>query len=134
MRGVETHVVGRRNGNAVFLRVPAHVEDLLVKIDLIRIGLLAHALRAAHGAVGAATFLAVFAAGVVGGVHGGGNADFLGLEGALIGLEDHLGVFSFFGWVDHEVVVVRAGHDILGVAREDHLEFVEDAVILVRVA
>lgn len=36
--------------------------------------------------------------------------------------------------VDHEVVVVGTCHDILCIAREDNLEFVEDAVIFIGVA
>jgi hypothetical protein len=46
----------------------------------------------------------------------------------------NLGVLVRIARVDHEVVVIRACHDILGVAGEGHLEFVKDAVVLVGVA
>lgn len=125
-----TYVVGGRNGNTIFIRMPAHVQDLLVEVDLVRIGLLLHAAAGAGRAARARAVL--LSVGVL--VHRRRHAHLLRLEGRLVRLEHDLRVLALVRGVDHKVVVVAAGHDILGIAREDHLEFVEDAVVLVRVA
>ena len=111
------------------------MQNLLVEVNLIRVRLLAHALRAARRAIRSAPLLPILAGARTGGVvHRRWNTDFLRLESALVGLQHDLGVLAFFGGVDHKVVVVGAGHDVLGVAGEDDLELVEDAVVFVRVA
>lgn len=130
-QGQNTHVVRRRNGYAVLLRMPAHVQNLLVEVDLIGVGLFAHALRAAGGRVRARSFLA---AGTRRAVHRRGDADLLRLEGALVGLQHHLRVLALFRRVDHEVVVVAASHDVLRIAGEDYFKLVEDAIVLVGIA
>ena len=103
------------------------MQNLLVEIDLVRIRFLPHAGSPprCRRAGPAALLLAV---------DGCRHAHLLGLEGALVGLQDNLDLLLGVGRVDHEVVVVRARHDVLAVAREHHLELVEDRVILVGVA
>jgi len=46
--GKYEEVVGRRNGYAVFKRMPAHVQNLLVEVNLICISLLAHPLSSTN--------------------------------------------------------------------------------------
>ena len=48
----DTYIIRRSDGNAVFLWMPAHVQDLLVEVDLVRIGLLTHPLRTTSWAAG----------------------------------------------------------------------------------
>ena len=130
-----THIVRRRNRYAVLLWMPAHVKNLLVKVNLVRIGLLPHSLRSAGRTVGSAALLAVLTSAWTRGiVHWRGYADLLRLERTLVRLQHDFSVLAFFAWVDHEVVVVAAGHDILRIAGEDDLEFVEDTVVLVCIA
>ena len=50
--GESTYVVRGRNGNAILEGMPAHVQDLLVEVDLIRIGLLLHPATRASRAAG----------------------------------------------------------------------------------
>lgn len=50
--GTKAHIVGRGNGNAVFEWMPAHVQDLLVEVDLIGIGLFLHAAAGPSRATG----------------------------------------------------------------------------------
>ena len=128
---MQTHVVRSSNGDAVLMGMPAHMQNLLVEVDLVSVGLLAHALGATSWRAGPAALLAVLTGT---GVHGRRNANLLGLEGALVGLQNDLGVLVRVARVDHEVVVIRACHDILCVSGEGHLELVEDAVVLVGVA
>ena len=110
--------------------MPAHVKDLLVEINLIRIGLLPHpAARTNRATRSGAVLLPVGAP-----VHGRGHANLLRLERRLVGLQHNLGVLVLVGGVDHEVVVVASGHDVLRITREDDLEFIEDTVVFVCVA
>lgn len=125
----KTYIVCRRNCNAVFEWMPAHVQDLLVEVDLIRIGLLLHATAGAGRAAGSRTSLLSVAL-----AHRRRYTNLLCLECRLVCLEHNLRILFFLCGVDHEVVVVAAGHNVLGVAREDHLELVEDAIVLVRIA
>jgi hypothetical protein len=127
---VETYVVRSSNGDAVLMGMPAHMQNLLVEVDLIGVGLLAHTLGATSWGARPTALLAVLTST---GVHGRGNADLLRLEGALVRLQHDLGVLVRVARVDHEVVVIRACHDILRVSGESHLELVEDAVVLVGV-
>lgn len=110
---IKTHVVRSSNGDAVLMGMPAHMQNLLVEVNLIGVGLLAHALRATGWRAGPATLLAVLTGT---GVHGRGDADLLCLEGALVSLQHDLGVLIRVAGVDHEVVVIRACHDILRVS------------------
>ena len=116
--------------------MPAHVENLLVEINLVRVRLFAHPRALAGRTVGAAVALLAVLTGARARriVHRCGYANFLGLECALVCLQHDLGVLAFFRRVDHEIVVVRAGHDVLAVAGVDDLELVEYRVIFVRVA
>lgn len=128
---VKTHVVRSSNGDAVLMGMPAHMQNLLVKVNLIGVGLFAHALGTSSWRTCPAALLAVLTGT---GVHGRGNANLLCLEGALVCLQHDLGILVRVARVDHEVVVIRACHDILGVTGEGYLELVEDAVVLVGVA
>ena len=128
---VKTHVVRSSNGDAVLMGMPAHMQNLLVEVDLIGVGLLTHALGTASWRARPAALLAVLTGT---GVHGRGNANLLCLECALVCLQHDLGILVRVARVDHEVVVIRACHDILCVSGEGHLELVEDAVVLVGVA
>ena len=112
------------------------MQDLLIKIDLIGVGLLAHSASLAGGAGCGAAGAGGALFGAVGrcAVDGGGDADLLGFEGGFVGLEDDFGFDFGVGGVDHEVIVVAAGHDVAAVAAEDDFEFVEDTIILVCVA
>ena len=111
--------------------MPAHMQNLLVKVDLIGVGLLAHALGSTSWRASPTALLAVLTGTSV---HGRGNANLLCLEGALVCLQHDLGVLVRVARVDHEVVVIGACHDILRVSGEGHLELVKDAVVLVGVA
>lgn len=118
--------------------MPAHVQDLLVEVDLVRIRLLSHPSTLSTGsrsgtACSGGSLLAI-RPGAGRRVDGRWDSNLLGLEGRLVGLEHHLNLLFGVGGVDHEVVVVTAGHDILGIAGEDDLKLVEDAVVLVCVA
>lgn len=113
------------------MRVPAHVQDLLVEVDLIRIGLLAHALCTTGWRACTASLLAVLTSTSV---HRRGDADLLRLECALVGLQHNLGVLVRVARVNHKVVVVGSSHDVSSITRESHLELVEDAVVFVCVA
>jgi len=123
-----TYVVRSGNGNAVLEGVPAHVQNLLVEVDLIGIRLLLHATAGASRAAGPRSGLLAAL------VHGSGHTDLLRLERRLVRLEHNLRILFFLRRVNHEVVVITAGHDVLGVAGEDNLELVEDAVVFVGVA
>ena len=128
-----THIVRRRDSDAVLLWMPRHVQDLLVKVNLVRIGFLAHPLRSSNRTARSGSLLTVLCASPSI-VHWRWNTHLLRLERTLVSLEHNLCVFAFFRRVDHEIVVVRARHDILGIAREYNFELVEDAVVLVGVA
>lgn len=108
--------------------MPAHVQDLLVEVNLVGIGLLLHATAGASRAAGArAGLLSVTLA------HRRRYTNLLCLERRLVRLEHNFGVLLFFCGVDHEIVVVASRHNVIGIAGEHHLELVEDAVVLVRV-
>lgn len=111
--------------------MPTHVQDLLVEVDLVRVCLLAHALRTASGRARTATLLAVLTSA---GVHGRRDTDLLGFEGALVSLKDDFGVLVRIAGVDHEVVVVGASHNVPRITREGDLKLVENAVVLICVA
>lgn len=82
--------------------MPAHVQNLLVEVNSIGVGLLAHACTLAGWTVGSAVALLA----VLGAVHGRGDADLLRLESALICLQNNFSVLAGLGRVDHEIVVV----------------------------
>ena len=110
------------------------MQNLLVEVNLVRIGLLPHSLRrtrcpGSRTTSPRAPLLTCRRAG--GRVDRGGNPDFLRLESGLVSLEHDFGFLLGVGWVDHEVVVVAAGHYVAAVAAEDDFEFIEDAVIFV---
>lgn len=107
------------------------MQNLLVEVDLVRVRLLLHPLRSSRRA--ACSGSALLGAGA-GRVHRRRDADLLRLEGRLVRLQNNLRILVRVRRVDHEVVVVAARHHILRIAREDHLELVEYAVVLVCVA
>lgn len=109
--------------------MPAHVQDLLIEVDLIRIGLLLHAATRPGRAGGSGA--ALLPVGTL--VHRGRHADLLRLERRLVRLQDNLRLLAGVGRVDHKVIIVASGHDILCIAREDNLELIKDAVVFVRV-
>lgn len=123
----KTYVICSSNGNAILIRMPAHVQDLLVKVDLIRVGLLLHAPAHANGAACSGPILLSIRTLV----HRRWDANLLRLESRLICLQYDLRLLARVGGVDHEVVVVTSSHHVLCVARENNLELVENAVILI---
>ena len=117
--------------------MPAHVQNLLVEIDLVCIRLFPHALSlpsCTSGRTAGSRAALLAAVRACGRVHRCGNANLLGLESGLVSLQNHFGILLRVRWVDHEVVVVAPRHDVLAVAREHDLELVEDAVVLVGVS
>ncbi len=87
-----SYVIRRGDRNAVLERVPTHVQDLLVEVDLIRIRLLAHPLALAWRSWAArprAAFLAVRSR-ARGRVDRRWDPDLLRLEGRLVRLQHHL--------------------------------------------
>src|SRR5262245_58894527 len=90
--GGVTHVVGCRDGNAVLEWVPAHVQDLLVEIDLVGICLLAHPLSLARrrAACAGTALLASVGHGAGRRVDGSGHPNLLSLKCRLVGLEHDL--------------------------------------------
>lgn len=130
-----THVVRGRNGNAVLEWMPAHMQNLLVEVNLVRIRLLTHPLACSRRAARTRPVLLTAISGrTCRRVDRSGNAHFLGLERRLVGLQYNLNFLLWIGWVDHEVIVVAASHDVLAIARKDNLKLVEDTVIFVGVA
>lgn len=132
-----THIISSSNSNAILLRMPAHVQNLLVEINLIGIRLLTHPLGTTSGAIGPASLLAAFfttRAARARAAHGSRDSDLFGLESGLVGLQHNFSVVAGFCRVDHEIVVVGACHDVAGVAREGDFELVEDGIVLVRIA
>ena len=109
--------------------MPAHVKDLLIEINLVRIGFFLHPATWTSRATRPGTIL--LSVGPL--VHRCRYADLLCLESRLVGLQHNLGVLARFGGVNHEVVVVTACHDILCITREDNFEFVKDTIVLVGV-
>lgn len=135
IKGIKTHIIRRSNRNTIFLRMPTHMQNLLVEINLIRIRLLPHPLRPTGRTVRSGPLLSSWRArSATGAVHRRWNADLLRLEGRFVCLKDDLGVVARFRRIDHEVVVVGTGHDVLRVTRENDLELVEDGVVFVGVA
>lgn len=88
-----TYVVRSRNGDAVLERMPAHMQDLLVEINCIRIRLLAHPRSLTSWTVCSAVALLVLAASSV---HRCRDANLLRLERALICLQYNLSVLADF--------------------------------------
>jgi hypothetical protein len=135
----ESYVVGSRYSYAVLERMPAHVQYLLVKVNLVCIRLFSHPLASTNGtrswaASSGSSLLATRSSWTRRRVHRSRYAHFLRLECRLVRLQHDLGILLGVGWVDHEVVIVRSSHDVLRVTRKDDLKFIEDAVVLVSVA
>ena len=127
--GSVTYVVRGRNRNTVLKGMPAHVQDLLVEVDLVGIGLLLHPTARTRGAARPrASLLSITL------VHGRWYANLLRLEGRLVRLQHNLRLLLLVCRVDHKVVVITAGHDVLGITGEHNLELVENAVVLIRIA
>lgn len=114
--------------------MPAHVQDLLVEIDLVGIGFLAHPLCPGRAACSGAILLAAIRSGTRRRVDRSWHAHFLSLERRFVGLQDDLYLLLRVRRVNHEVVVVAARHDILRIARKDNLELVEYTVVLIGIA
>jgi hypothetical protein len=127
--GGGTYVVRSCNRNTVLKGMPAHVQDLLVEVDLVGIGLLLHPTAGTGGAARSRASLLSIAL-----VHGRWYANLLRLEGRLVRLQHNLRLLLLVCRVDHEVIVITAGHDVLGITGEHHLELVENAVVLIRIA
>src|SRR5690554_4964413 len=115
----KTHVIGSGDGDGILEWMPAHMQDLLVEVDLVRVRLLPHPCTGSGSRrpCPAALLLAV---------DGCGDANLLRLEGTLVGLQHNLNLLLGCGGVDHEVVVVGSRHDILAVTREYDLELIKD--------
>lgn len=134
-----TNIICSRNRYAVFKRMPAHVQNLLVEINLVRVRLFLHPSPLTSCACRWATSsrIALFTSRPIrrtcGCVDWGGDPNLLLLESRLIGLKNNFRLPLRIRGIDHEVVIVATCHHILGVAGEDDLELVEDAVILVSV-
>lgn len=124
------YIVGCRNCNAILERVPAHVQNLLVKINLIGIGLLSHPPTDTCRTPGSrSTLFARIRR--IDGIDGGGDTNLLGFEGGLVGLKDNFRFFGWIGGINHEIIIVAPRHYILSITRKDHLKFVKYAVVLV---
>jgi hypothetical protein len=136
--GKQTYVIRGSNRYAVLERMPAHMQDLLVEVDLIRIGLLPHSpplpTRSSSRTSSPRTTLLSTTGWARRAVDRCRDADFLCFERRLVGLKDHFRFSLRVRWIDHEVVVVAAGHDITAVTAEDHFKLIKNAVIFVRVA
>ena len=82
-----TYIVRRRNRYAVFVGMPAHMQNLLVEINLVRIGLFSHSPSLTSSPCGwtASSRVALFSCWTVGRACGRINRcrdpDFLSLEG-----------------------------------------------------
>ena len=119
--------------------MPAHVQNLLVEINLVRVRLFLHpsALTSCSCRWAASSRVALFTSWPIRRtcrcVDRGGNPDLLLLESRFIGLKNNFRFPLRIRGIDHEVVIVAARHHILGVPGEDDLELVEDAVIFVSV-
>lgn len=106
------------------------MQNLLVKVNLIRIGLLLHpAARASRATRSGSILLAVGTS-----VHRCRDANLFRLERRLVGLQHNLRILALVGGVNHKVIVVASSHHVLRVTRKDDFELVKDAVVLVRVA
>lgn len=111
--------------------MPAHVKNLFVEVDLIRIGFLSHACALTRGTTSTAGSLlrTIWTCCI----DRCWYSDLLGFECRFISLKNNFGLLLRIGGVDHEVIVVGACHHIATVARKDDLEFVKDAIVLVGV-
>ena len=127
------YVVSSGNSDTVLERMPAHMQYLLVEVDLIRIRLLAHSCSLPSSWRPGSTGTLPGAIGTRA-VDRRRHTNLLRLEGALVCLQHNLSFLLRIGWIDHEVVVVGARHDIGAITTENDLEFVKDAVILVGIA
>ena len=120
--------------------MPAHVQNLLVEINLVRVRLFLHPppLTSCSCRWAASSGVTFFTSRPIrrtcGCVDGGRNPNLLLLESRLIGLKNNFRFPLRIRRIDHKVVIVAACHHILRVAREHDLELVEDAVVLVGVA
>ena len=134
-----TNIISSRNRYAVFKRMPAHVQNLLVKINLVRVRFFLHPspLTSCSCRWAASSRVTLLTSRPIRRtcrcVDGGWNPNLLLLESRLIGLKNNFRLPFRIRGINHEIVVVAACHHILGVAGKDDLEFVEDAVILVSV-
>lgn len=135
-----TYIVRGRDGNTVLERMPAHVQDLLVEVYLVCIRLFPHPspLAPGPGRRAARSRIIFLARRPIGRacrrVDGRWYADLLSLESRFVGLQYHLHFLVRVRGVYHEVVVVTSSHYIFGVTGENDFEFVENAIVLVRVA
>ena len=131
----ETYIIRSRNGNTILKWMPAHMQYLLVEIDLIGISLLSHSCTLtdtsswAPGS-GATLFTRCGIRGT-GGIDRRRNAYFLCFEGGFVGLKDNFCFCFGIGRVNHEIVVVATCHYVAAIAREDHFEFIKDTVVFV---
>ena len=135
-----TYIVRSRDRNAVLERVPAHMQNFFVEVDLIRICLFPHPSSLTPGTSGRATgsrasFLARRSIGRARRrVDERWYADLLSLEGRFVGLQHNFHLLVRIGRVDREVVVVTSSHYIFCVTGENHFEFIEYTIVLIRVA
>lgn len=119
--------------------MPAHVQNLLVEIDLVRVRLFLHPspLASCSCRWAASPRVTLFTSRPIrrtcGCVDRGWDPNLLLLESRLIGLKNNFRLPLRIRRIDHEIIIVAACHHILGVAGEHDLELVEDAVILVSV-
>lgn len=113
--------------------MPAHVQDLFVEVDLVGVRLLSHATSGPGRRTSCSRASLLVSVGA-GRVDRSRHSNFLSLEGRFVGLEYHFCLLLGVGGIDHEIVVVASGHDILAISTEHHLKLVKDAVVFVRIA
>ena len=134
-----TNIIRSCNRYAVFKRMPAHVQNFLVEINLVRVRLFLHPspLTSCSCRWAASSRVALLTSRPIrrtcGCVDWSGDANLLLLESRLIGLKNNFRLPLRIRGIDHEVVIVTARHYILGITGENDLKFVKDAVILVSV-
>jgi len=106
-----TYVVSSGNSDTVLKGVPAHMQYLLVEIDLICIRLLPHSgpLSSSRRTSSTGALLCAVRTRAVDRCR---HPDLLRFEGALVRLQYNLCLLLGVGWVDHEVVVVGTCHDV----------------------
>lgn len=131
-----TYVVGRSNSNAVLKRMPAHMQDFFVEVDLICVCLLSHpsTLTTCTRCRAACTRIALLSTCRACRIDRGWHTNLLSFEGRFVCLQDYFRFFIGIRWIDHEVIVIAAGHDISTVSTEDDFELVENAVVLICIA
>src|ERR1700712_3689004 len=90
-----TYIVGCSNSNAIFERMPAHVQNLLVEINLICIGLLSHSTALARctscrtSGSGSTLLSTIRGCRACGCVDRSWNANLFRLEGRLVCLQNN---------------------------------------------